>query len=159
MCIRDRFSGIAGGISLSILMLPTIIKTTDEALKLVPDNLRKAALGIGASKFTMITHITLPSAFTSISTGILLAIARAAGETAPLIFTALFSRYYITSIDDLFYEMGSLSVLIYNFALEPYEAQNQLAWAASFILVVVLLSLNILSRWIGTLGAFSKNKV
>ena len=155
----SMFSGIAGGISLSILMLPTIIKTTDEALKLVPDNLRKAALGIGASKFTMISHITLPSAFNSISTGILLAIARAAGETAPLIFTALFSRYYITSIDDLFYEMGSLSVLIYNFALEPYEAQNQLAWAASFILVVVLLSLNILSRWIGTLGAFSKNKV
>ena len=155
----SMFSGIAGGISLSILMLPTIIKTTDEALKLVPDNLRKAALGNGASKFTMIFNITLPSAFTSISTGILLAIARAAGETAPLIFTALFSRYYITSIDDLFYEMGSLSVLIYNFALEPYEAQNQLAWAASFILVVVLLSLNILSRWIGTLGAFSKNKV
>ena len=155
----SMFSGIAGGISLSILMLPTIIKTTDEALKLVPDNLRKAALGIGASKFTMISNITLPSAFTSISTGILLAIARAAGETAPLIFTALFSRYYITSIDDLFYEMGSLSVLIYNFALEPYEAQNQLAWAASFILVVILLSLNIISRWIGTLGAFSKNKV
>ena len=155
----SMFSGIAGGISLSILMLPTIIKTTDEALKLVPDNLRKAALGIGASKFITISQITLPSAFTSISTGILLAIARAAGETAPLIFTALFSRYYITSIDDLFYEMGSLSVLIYNFALEPYEAQNQLAWAASFILVVVLLSLNILSRWIGTLGAFSKNKV
>ena len=155
----SMFSGIAGGISLSILMLPTIIKTTDEALKLVPDNLRRAALGIGASKFTMISNISLPAAFTAISTGILLGIARAAGETAPLIFTALFSRYYITSLDDLFYEMGSLSVLIYNFALEPYEAQNQLAWAASFILVVVLLSLNILSRWIGTFGAFSKNKL
>ena len=155
----SMFSGIAGGISLSILMLPTIIKTTDEALKLVPDNLRRAAFGIGSSKFTMISNITLPSAFSSISTGILLALARAAGETAPLIFTALFSRYYMTSFDDLFYEMGSLSVLIYNFALEPYEAQNQLAWAASFILVVVLLGLNILSRWIGTLGAFSKNKV
>jgi len=155
----SMFSGIAGGISLSILMLPTIIKTTDEALKLVPNEMRRAAFGVGASKFTMITNITLPAAFRSISTGVLLALARAAGETAPLIFTALFSRYYITSFDDLFYEMGSLSVLIYNFALEPYEAQNQLAWAASFILVVVLLSLNILSRWIGTLGAFSKNKV
>ena len=155
----SMFSGIAGGISLSILMLPTIIKTTDEALKLVPNDMRRAAFGIGASKFTMITNITLPAAFSSISTGVLLAIARAAGETAPLIFTALFSRYFITSFDDLFYEMGSLSVLIYNFALEPYEAQNQLAWAASFILVVVLLSLNILSRWIGTLGSFSKNKV
>ena len=155
----SMFSGIAGGISLSILMLPTIIKTTDEALKLVPNDMRRAAFGIGASKFTMITNITLPAAFGSISTGVLLAIARAAGETAPLIFTALFSRYFITSFDDLFYEMGWLSVLIYNFALEPYEVQNQLAWAASFILVVVLLSLNILSRWIGTLGAFSKNKV
>ena len=155
----STFSGIAGGISLSILMLPTIIKTTDEALKLVPDNLRRAAFGIGASKFTMISNITLPAAFSSISTGILLAIARAAGETAPLIFTALFSRYYITSFDDIFYEMGSLSVLIYNFALEPYEAQNQLAWAASFVLVVVLLSLNLISRWIGKNGELSKNKV
>jgi len=155
----SMFSGFAGGISLSILMLPTIIKTTDEALKLVPNDMRRAAIGIGASKFTMITHITLPVAFRSISTGILLSIARAAGETAPLIFTALFSRYYITGFDDLFYEMGSLSVLIYNFALEPYEAQNQLAWAASFVLVVVLLTLNILSRWIGSLGSFSKNKL
>ena len=155
----SMFSGIAGGISLSILMVPTIIKTTDEALKLVPNDMRRAAFGIGASKFTMITNIKIQASFSSISTGVLLAIARAAGETAPLIFTALFSRYFITSFDDLFYEMGSLSVLIYNFALEPYEAQNQLAWAASFILVVVLLSLNILSRWIGTHGAFSKNKV
>ena len=155
----SMFSGIAGGISLSILMLPTIIKTTDEALKLVPDDMRRAALGVGASRFTMITNITLPAAFRSISTGILLALARAAGETAPLIFTALFSRYYITSFDDLFYEMGSLSVLIYNFALEPYDAQNQLAWAASFILVIVLLSLNLLSRWIGTFASFSKNKL
>jgi len=155
----SMYSGIAGGISLSILMLPTIIKTTDEALKLVPNDMRRAAFGVGASKFTMITNITLPTAFKSISTGILLGLARAAGETAPLLFTALFSRYYITSFDDLFYEMGSLSVLIYNFALEPYEAQNQLAWAASFVLVVVLLSLNILSRWIGGFGAYSKSKV
>ena len=155
----SMFSGIAGGISLSILMLPTIIKTTDEALKLVPDDLRRAAFGIGASKYTMISKITLPAAFSSISTGILLAVARAAGETAPLIFTALFSRYYISSFDDLFYEMGSLSVLIYNFALEPYEAQNQLAWAASFVLVIALLSLNLLSRWLGKIGELSKNKV
>tara|TARA_Y100001968_G_scaffold282470_1_gene280437 strand:+ start:180 stop:1100 length:921 start_codon:yes stop_codon:yes gene_type:complete len=155
----SMFSGIAGGISLSILMLPTIIKTTDEALKLVPNDMRRAAFGVGSSKFTMITNITLPAAFRSISTGILLALARAAGETAPLIFTALFSRYYITSFDDLFYEMGSLSVLIYNFALEPYEAQNQLAWAASFILVVVLFTLNILSRLIGNLGSSSNSKL
>jgi len=149
----SMFSGIAGGISLSILMLPTIIKTTDEALKLVPENLRRAAFGVGASKFTMISNISLPAAFSSISTGILLALARAAGETAPLIFTALFSYYYITGFGDLFYEMGSLAVLIYNFALEPYDAQNKLAWAASFILVLSILSVNIFSR---ILAAFTE---
>ena len=79
--------------------------------------------------------------------------ARAAGETAPLIFTALFSYYYITGFGDLFYEMGSLAVLIYNFALEPYDAQNKLAWAASFILVLSILSVNIFSR---ILAAFTE---
>ncbi len=145
----SMFSGIAGGMALSILMLPTVIKTTDEGLKLVPDDLRRGSLAIGASMFTTISRVTLPAAFRPITTGIMLSIARAAGETAPLIFTALFSRYYITGIGDLFYEMGSLSVLIYNFALEPYEAQNKLAWAASFLLVLILLTMNIISRFIG----------
>ena len=144
----SMFSGLAGGIALSILMLPTVIKTTDEGLKLVSDELRKGALGVGASMFTTIIRITLPSAYRTISTGILLGLARAAGETAPLIFTALFSYYHITGFNDLLYEMSSLSVLIYNFALEPYEAQNELAWAASFILIIILLALNIFSRWI-----------
>ena len=142
----SMYSGLAGGMALSILMLPTVIKTTDEGLKLVPNELRYASLGVGASMYTTILKITLPSAFRSISTGIVLGIARAAGETAPLIFTALFSYYYITGFGDLFYEMGSLAVLIYNFALEPYDAQNKLAWAASFILVLSILSVNIFSR-------------
>ncbi len=146
--LGSKFSGIAGGMALSILMLPTIIKTTDEALKLVPDNLRQASLGVGASMFTTIIFVTLPKAFNSILTGIVLGLARAAGETAPLIFTALFSYYHISSINDIFYEMSSLSVLIYNFALEPYQAQNELAWAASFVLVLFLLVMNVLSRWI-----------
>ena len=89
----------------------------------------------------------------SIATGVVLGIARAAGETAPLIFTALFSYYYITGFGDLFYEMGSLAVLIYNIALEPYDAQNKLAWAASFILVLSILSVNIFSR---ILAAFTE---
>ena len=147
----SMFSGLAGGISLSILMLPTIIKTTDEGLKLVSDDLRRASLGIGASMYTTIIHVTLPSAIRTILTGIVLGLARAAGETAPLIFTALFSYYHITGIQDIFYEMSSLSVLIYNFALEPYKAQNELAWAASFILVIFILLLNIIARWIGKL--------
>ncbi len=149
----SMFSGIAGGMALSILMLPTVIKTTDESLKLVPDDIRRGSLGIGATMFTTITQITLPFAFRSISTGIVLGLARAAGETAPLIFTALFSRYYITGFSDLFYEMGSLSVLIYNFALEPYEAQNQLAWAASFVLVVLLLAMNLATKFASSISS------
>ncbi len=149
----SMFSGIAGGMSLSILMLPSVIKTTDEGLKLVPDELRQGALGIGASMFTTIIRVTLPTAFRAIVTGIVLGLARAAGETAPLIFTALFSRYYITGFGDLFYEMGSLSVLIYNFALEPYEAQNQLAWAASFFLVILLLAINVISRFLSKISS------
>jgi len=144
--LGSSFSGIAGGMALSILMLPMVIKTTDEGLKLVSDDLRKGALGLGASMYTTIIEITLPHAFKSIATGIVLGLARAAGETAPLIFTALFSYYHISSFNDIFYEMSSLSVLIYNFALEPYSAQNQLAWAASFILIFIVLILNIFSR-------------
>ena len=108
----SMYSGLAGGMALSILMLPTVIKTTDEGLKLVPNELRYASLGVGASMYTTILKVTLPSAFRSIATGVVLGIARAAGETAPLIFTAFFSYYYITGFGDLFYEMGSLAVLI-----------------------------------------------
>ena len=152
----SMYSGLAGGMALSILMLPTVIKTTDEGLKLVPNELRYASLGIGASMYTTILKVTLPFAFRSITTGVVLGIARAAGETAPLIFTALFSYYYITGFGDLFYEMGSLAVLIYNFALEPYDAQNQLAWAASFILVLSILSVNIFSRILAALTEKTK---
>ena len=115
----NAYSALAGGMALSILMLPTVIKTTDEGLKLVSDDLRRAALGVGASRFVMITRITLPTAFTPIATGVVLAIARAAGETAPLIFTALFSPYWSDLItgDGLLAPIASLSVLIYNFCL------------------------------------------
>ena len=148
----SNFSGLAGGMALSILMLPSIIKTTEESLKLVPDDLRKASLALGANMSTTIIRITLPSAIKSIMTGVILGIARIAGETAPLIFTALFSYYHITNLGDILYEMSSLSVLIYNFALEPYAAQNDLAWAASFILLVLLLGINIISKIISNLA-------
>jgi len=142
----NAYSALAGGIALSILMLPTVIKTTDEGLKLVPDDLRRGALGVGASRFVTIVRITLPTAFTPIATGVVLAIARAAGETAPLIFTALFSPFWS---DGIFAPIATLSVLIYNFAIMPYEIQNELAWAASFILVALILILNLFSRWLG----------
>ena len=147
----NAYSAVAGGLALSILMIPTVIKTTDEGLKLVPDDLRRGALGVGASRFITITRITLPAAFTPIATGVVLAIARAAGETAPLIFTALFSPYWanLFSVDWLFSSIATLSVLIYNFSIMPLEVQNELAWAASFVLVTLILSLNLFARWLG----------
>jgi phosphate transport system permease protein len=144
----QSYSALAGAIALSVLMLPTVIKTTDEGLRMVPNDLRLGAYGIGASRFVTITRITLPSAFTPIATGSVLAIARAAGETAPLIFTALFSPFWP---EGLFNPIATMSVLIFNFAIMPYEAQNELAWAASFVLVLLILMANLLSRWLAGL--------
>jgi phosphate transport system permease protein len=142
----QSYSAMAGGIALAVLMLPTVIKTTDEALKLVPNELRWGAIGIGASKFVTIVKVTLPSAFTPIATGVVLGIARAAGETAPLIFTALFSPFWPEGV---FNPIATMSVLIFNFAIMPYEAQIALAWAASFVLVVMILAANLFARWLG----------
>ena len=145
----QSYSAMAGGIALAVLMLPTVIKTTDEGLKLVPQELRWGAYGVGASKFVTVIRITLPSAFTPIATGVVLAIARAAGETAPLIFTALFSPFWPEGI---FNPIATMSVLIFNFAIMPYEAQNALAWAASFVLVMMILGANLLARWISRMA-------
>ena len=151
----NAYSAVAGGMALAVLMLPTVIKTTDEGLKLVPDDLRRAALGVGASRFVTIIRITLPAAFTPIATGVVLAIARAAGETAPLIFTALFSPFWsdLLTPEGIFSPIATLSVMIYNFAIEPYEFHNELAWAASFVLVVMILALNLFSRWLARFAA------
>ncbi|MFM7677183.1 MAG: phosphate ABC transporter permease PstA [Synechococcus sp.] len=145
----QSYSALAGGLALAVLMLPTVIKTTDEGLKLVPQELRWGAYGVGASRFVTIVRITLPSAFTPIATGVVLGIARAAGETAPLIFTALFSPFWP---EGLLSPIATMSVLIFNFAIMPYEAQNALAWAASFVLVMIILAANLLARWFGSLA-------
>ncbi len=151
----SAYSAVAGGMALAVLMLPTVIKTTDEGLKLVPEDLRRAALGVGASRFVTVLRITLPAALTPIATGVVLGIARAAGETAPLIFTALFSQFWsdVLTPDGIFNSIATLSVLIYNFAIEPYEFHNELAWAASFVLVVLILALNLFSRWLAGVAA------
>lgn len=146
---NQSYSAAAGGIALAVLMLPTVIKTTDEGLKLVPQELRWGAYGVGASKFVTIMQITLPSAFTPIATGVVLGIARAAGETAPLIFTALFSPFWP---EGAFNPIATMSVLIFNFAIMPYPAQNALAWAASFVLVVMILLANLTARWISRMA-------
>jgi phosphate transport system permease protein len=146
---NQSYSAMAGGIALSVLMLPTVIKTTDEGLKLVSHELRWGAYGVGASRFVTVIRITLPAAFTPIATGVVLGIARAAGETAPLIFTALFSPFWPEGI---FNPISTMSVLIYNFAIMPYEAQNELAWAASFVLLAMILAANLLARWLSSLA-------
>jgi len=145
----QSYSAMAGGIALAVLMLPTVIKTTDEGLKLVPQELRWGAFGVGASQFVTIVRVVLPAAFTPIATGIVLAIARAAGETAPLIFTALFSAFWP---EGLFNPIATMSVLIYNFAIMPYAPQNELAWAASFVLVLMILAANLFARWITSIS-------
>ena len=151
----NAYSAVAGGMALAVLMLPTVIKTTDEGLKLVPDDLRRGALGVGASRFVTIVRITLPAALTPIATGVVLGIARAAGETAPLIFTALFSPFWsdLLTPEGIFAPIATLSVMIYNFAIMPYEFHNELAWAASFVLVVMILALNLFSRWLARIAA------
>lgn len=146
---NQSYSAAAGGIALAVLMLPTVIKTTDEGLKLVPNELRWGAFGVGASKFVTVMRITLPAAFTPIATGVVLAIARAAGETAPLIFTALFSPFWPEGV---FNPIATMSVLIFNFAIMPYPAQNALAWAASFVLVMMILLANLTARWISRMA-------
>ena len=151
----NAYSAVAGGMALAVLMLPTVIKTTDEGLKLVPDDLRRAALGVGASRFVTVVRITLPAALTPIATGVVLGIARAAGETAPLIFTALFSPFWsdLLTPEGIFAPIATLSVMIYNFAIMPYEFHNELAWAASFVLMVMILALNLFSRWLARFAA------
>ncbi|MGP1385271.1 MAG: phosphate ABC transporter permease PstA [Thainema sp.] len=138
------YSAIAGGAALAVLMLPIIVRTTDESLQIVPKQVRWASVGMGASKFQTVMRVVLPAALPAIATGLTLAVARAAGETAPLIFTALFAQYWTES---LFEPIATLSVLVYNFAAVPYENQRELAWAASLVLVALVLLTSILSRW------------
>ncbi|WP_017293966.1 phosphate ABC transporter permease PstA [Geminocystis herdmanii] len=141
------FSAIAGGVALAVLMLPTIIRTTDEALKIVPQEIRWAALGVGAYKYQTVIKIVLPAALPGIITGVTLAIARAAGETAPLIFTALFSNFWPNvSVQGFKEPIATLSVLVYNFAILPFKPQQELAWAGSLILVFLVLITSILAR-------------
>lgn len=141
-----RYSAWAGGFALAILMLPIIVRTTDEALKLVPQELRQAAVGLGATKLQAVSRVVLPAALPAIITGTTLAIARAAGETAPLLFTALFTQFWPNWDSGLVEPTASLAVLIYNFATVPFKNQQELAWAASFILVLLVLITSVISR-------------
>jgi phosphate transport system permease protein len=142
------FSAIAGAVALSVLMLPTIILTAEEAIRMVPARMKQAAIGMGATPTQMTWMVLLPTAMPGILTGIMLAIARAAGETAPLIFTALFSNYWLWANGkiQLMQSTASLAVLIYNFAGMPFKNQVELAWAAALVLVLLVLVANLLGQ-------------
>jgi phosphate transport system permease protein len=139
------YSAVAGGIALSVLMLPTIVRTATEALESVPRDYRQAAIGLGSTRFQTTAQIVLPAAIPAILTGVMLAIARAAGETAPVLFTALFSQFWNRT---LWEPTATMSMLVYNFATVPYKNQQELAWAASPVLVFLVLITSILARWI-----------
>lgn len=138
------FSALAGGVALAVLMLPIIIRTTDEALQIVPQDVRWASVGVGASEYQTVLRVVLPAALPAILTGTTLAVARAAGETAPLIFTALFTFFWPSGICQ---PTPSLAVLVYNFATSPFSDQQELAWAASLLLVTLVLLTSVISRW------------
>jgi phosphate transport system permease protein len=139
----QQFSAFAGGVALAVLMLPIVVKTTDEALQIVPPEVRWASVGVGASDYQTVLRVVLPAALPAIITGVTLAVARAAGETAPLIFTALFTFFWPQGI---FQPIPSLAVLVYNFSTVPYASQQELAWAASLILVLLVLISSVLAR-------------
>lgn len=138
-----EFSAVAGGFALSVLMLPVVALTTEQALRLVPTNQRLASAALGASRLQTTFRVVVSAAIPAITTGVLLAVARAAGETAPLIFTALYSEVWP---EGLFSPTPALSVLIYKYASSPFVEQNQLAWTASVVLVSLVLCMSVLSR-------------
>ena len=143
--LTGGFSAVAGAVALAILMLPTIVLTAEDAIRMVPAKMREAAIGMGATPTQRIWMVSLPTAFPGILTGVMLAVARAAGETAPLLFTALFSNYWPFSgwRLQLMQPTASMAVLIYNFAGMPFENQVELAWAAALVLVLLVLATNL----------------
>lgn len=153
--VTGGFSAPAGGVALALLMIPTILLTAEEAIKRVPSKMREAAIGMGATPTQVVARVIVPTAAPGILTGIMLAVARAAGETAPLLFTALFSDFWMSrtapeflpkTLGDLMKPTASLAVIIYNFSGSPFENQVALAWAAALTLVVIVLATNIVGQ-------------
>ncbi|SNR73229.1 phosphate ABC transporter permease PstA [Desulfurobacterium atlanticum] len=138
-----HFMGISGSVALAIMMLPIIVRTTDDMLNMVPKELREAAYALGATKSKVITSVVFKSAMTGIVTGVILAVARIGGETAPLLFTS-FNNNFLTF--DMTQPMASLTVTMYDYAMSPYDYWQKLAWAAAILLTAGVLSLNLLGR-------------
>lgn len=137
------FSAFAGILALALIVIPVVIRTTENMLQLVPAGLREAAYALGAPKWKVILSITLKAARTGVITGVLLAVARISGETAPLLFTALSNQFWTSNLGQ---PMASLPVTIFKFAMSPYENWQKLAWAGVFLITLAVLALNILAR-------------
>ncbi|OIO58784.1 MAG: phosphate ABC transporter, permease protein PstA [Alphaproteobacteria bacterium CG_4_10_14_0_2_um_filter_63_37] len=137
------FSGLAGGVSLALIMLPVVTRTSEEMLKLVPQEMREASLALGAPYWHMVLHVALRGAKVGLITGVLLAVARVSGETAPLLFTTLNSPYWPSGLTD---PMANLTVTIFNYAMSPYEDWQTQAWGAALLLATGVLGLNITAR-------------
>ena len=138
-----HFSALAGGIALAFIVLPVVVRTTDEMLQLVPSQMREAALSLGVPQWKVTMQVLYRSALPGIVTGILLALARISGETAPLLFTALNNQYWTTNI---MAPMANVPVVIFQYAMSPYESWQELAWAGAFMLTVFVLGISLLAR-------------
>jgi phosphate transport system permease protein len=145
------FSAWAGGVALAVLMLPIVERTAEEGLKSIPPDIRQGAIGLGATNFQTISQIVLPSAMPFIATGVTLSLARAIGETAPLLFTALFNQFDAKSLSE---PTATLSVLIYNFSTSPFKNQKDLAWVAALLVLVIILVISIVARRIAKRQVF-----
>jgi phosphate transport system permease protein len=140
-----HFSGFAGGVALGIMMIPIAVRSTEEFLRAVPETLREGAMALGASKWKTIVTVVVPAAIHGIITGIMLDLARVAGETAPLLFTALSNQFWSPGYSQ---PTASLPVMIFTYAIAPYEDWHRQAWAAGFVLLAAVLATNILARLI-----------
>jgi phosphate transport system permease protein len=140
-----HFSAFAGGVALALIMVPIVARTTEEMLKLVPHSLREGALALGAPQWRVTLGVVLPAAASGIATGAMLAIARVSGETAPLLFTAFGNRFFSYYLDR---PISSLTVQIYNYAISPYDEWHAQAWAATLVLMTLILGINILVRFL-----------
>jgi phosphate transport system permease protein len=139
-----QFSALAGGLALGIMMIPIIARTTEELLLLVPMTMREGALALGATRASAVFTVVLPAALPGIVTGVVLALARIAGETAPLLFTAFNNRFFSTSLDQ---PISSLTVQVFTYAISPYEDWHRQAWAGALVLVMIVLTASLLARY------------
>jgi phosphate transport system permease protein len=147
-----HFSALAGGISLALIVLPVVVRTTDEMLRLVPTQMREAALSLGVPQWKVVVQVLYRGAMAGIVTGVLLALARISGETAPLLFTALNNQYWSAN---LLSPMANVPVVIFQYAMSPYDSWHTLAWAGAFVLTVFVLIVSIIARVVVSRGRIS----